>query len=92
MKDSRGKHSKINDDEDQEYPCIKVFTTIDAQIEDVCNYLSQEKHMREYNDLVVAHRDLENISPHGKICWSQCPQILFIKARQCSSFSFTCYL
>lgn len=81
MKDSREKHAKFNDDDDIEYPCIKVFTTIDAQIEDVCDYLSQEKHMSEYNDLVVAHRDLENISPHGKICWSQCPQILFIKPR-----------
>lgn len=81
MKDSRGKDAKIDDNNDLEYPCIKVFTTIDAPIEDVCDYLSQEKHMKEYNDLVVAHRDLESISPHGKICWSQAPQILFIKPR-----------
>jgi len=78
MKDSRGKYAK---DEDIEFPCLKVYTTIDAPIEDVCDYLSNENHMEEYNDLVVAHRDLEDITPHGKICWSQCPQILFIKPR-----------
>ena len=81
MKDARGKHANGEDD-DKEYPCVKVFTTINAPMDDVCEYLSEEKHMGEYNDLVVAHRDLENISPHGKICWSQCPQILFIKASQ----------
>ena len=37
--------------------------------------------MAEYNDLVIAYRDLEDVSPQGKICWSQCPQILFIKPR-----------
>jgi len=82
MKDSRGRHAQNDDDE---YPCIKCFTTIDAPMEDVCDYLSNENHMGEYNDLVVAHRDLENISPHGKICWSQCPQILFIKVIQLSN-------
>jgi len=79
MKDSRGKYAK---DEDIEFPCLKVYTTIDAPIEDVCDYLSNENHMEEYNDLVVAHRDLEDITPHGKICWSQCPQILFIKVNK----------
>lgn len=78
MKDSRGKYAK---NDGAEFPCIKCFTTIDAPMEDVCDYLSNENHMEEYNDLVVAHRDLEDISPHGKICWSQCPQILFIKPR-----------
>ena len=79
MKDSRGKYAK---NDGAEFPCIKCFTTIDAPMEDVCDYLSNENHMEEYNDLVVAHRDLEDISPHGKICWSQCPQILFIKVIQ----------
>lgn len=78
MKDSRGKHAK---DEDEEFPCIKVYTTFDAPIENVCDYLSNANHMGEYNDLVVAHRDLEDITPHGKICWSLCPKILFIKPR-----------
>jgi hypothetical protein len=81
MKDSRGKHAKVDGDEN-EYPCIKVFSTVDAPIEDVSEYLSEVSHMEQYNDLVMAHRDLEEISPHSKICWSQCPQILFIKASQ----------
>jgi hypothetical protein len=79
MKDSRGEHAK---DEDEEFPCIKVYTTFDAPIENVCDYLSNANHMGEYNDLVVAHRDLEDITPHGKICWSLCPKILFIKVNK----------
>ena len=42
--------------------------------------------MKEYNDLVVKHKDLEDISPHSKICWGQCPQILFIKPRDFVTF------
>lgn len=79
LKDSRGKHATL--EENQEYPCIKCYTTLDAPIEEVCEYLSQEAHMPEYNDLVVAYRDLEDITPSSKITWSQCPQILFIKPR-----------
>ncbi len=59
---------------------------MNAPIEDVCDYLSQESHMEEYNDLVVAYRDLEDITPHSKITWSQCPQILFIKPRDFVTF------
>lgn len=84
MKDSRGKHSNPNND--QEFPCMKVFASINSPIEDVCDYLSQEEHMSEYNDLVIAHKDLENITPHSKICWSQCPPILFIKPRDFVTF------
>jgi hypothetical protein len=84
MKDSRGKHSNPNSD--QEFPCIKVFASINSPIEDVCDYLSQEEHMSEYNDLVIAHKDLENITPHSKICWSQSPPILFIKPRDFVTF------
>lgn len=84
MKDSRGKHSNPNND--QEFPCIKVFASINAPLEDVCDYLSQEEHMTDYNDLVIAHKDLENITPHSKICWSQCPPILFIKPRDFVTF------
>lgn len=87
MKDSRGPHARPSNDDGSsggnhdEFPCVKVFASIDAPIEDVCEYLSQESHMEEYNDLVIAHRDLEEVTPHSKICWSQCPQILFIKPR-----------
>lgn len=79
MRDSRGSHANQRDE--REYPCIKVYSTIDAPLDEVCVYLSQEKHVPEYNDIVVKHRDLEEIEPHSKICWGQTPKILFIKPR-----------
>jgi len=72
--------------DNREYPCIKVYSTIDAPLEDVCLYLSQEEHMEEYNDLIMAHKDVEEIAPHAKICWSQTPQILFVKPREFITF------
>lgn len=84
MTDSRG--SQADPDDDKEYPCIKVYATIDAPIDDVCAYLAEEKRVGEYNDLVVQHRDLEEISSHSKICWGKCPQILFINPRDFVTF------
>jgi len=84
MKDSRGEEASPNDEE--EYPCIKVFATINAPLEDVCEYLSQEDHLPDYNDLVVKHRDVEEISPHSKITWGQTPKILFIQPRDFVTF------
>jgi len=85
MKDSRGRFSKPDDDE-KEYPCLKCFATINAPLDDVCTYLSQEIRIQEYNDLIEGNRDLEEITPHSKICWSQCPQILFVKPRDFVTF------
>lgn len=79
MKDSRGSYA--SPDDDREYPCIKVFSTIDAPLEVVCQYLSDERKMAEYNDLIVQHKEVEEISSHGKICWGQTPAILFIQPR-----------
>ena len=79
MKDSRGE--KANKNDEMEYPCIKCFSVIDAPLEDVCTYLSQENASSDYNDLVVKYKDVEEISPNVKICWSQTPQILFLKPR-----------
>ena len=79
MTDSRGDKADVNDD--TEYPCIKCESTIDAPLEDVCTYLSQQSASAEYNDLVVQYKDVEDISPSAKICWSQSPQILFLKPR-----------
>jgi len=84
MKDSRGSYA--DPDDDKEYPCIKVYATIDAPIDEVCTYLAEAKRLPEYNDLVVQHRDLEEISPHSKICWGKCPQILFINPRDFVTF------
>ena len=84
MKDSRGSHA--NPDDDREYPCIKCFSTIDAPLDIVCQYLSDERKMTEYNDLVVANKEVEEITPHSKICWGQTPAILFIQPRDFLTF------
>ena len=94
MKDSRksgsslifGENNEDDDKDNTEYPCIKCYATLDAPIDQVCNYLAKESNMPEYNDLVVAYRDLESIGPQSKICWSKCPQILFIKPRDFVTF------
>jgi hypothetical protein len=67
MTDSRGDWADPMDE--KEYPCIKVFATIDAPIDEVCAYLAEEKRVPEYNDLVIQHRDLEEITPHSKVVW-----------------------
>ena len=79
MKDSRKEMADSSDE--SEYPCIKCEAIIDAPLEDVCMYLSQDSAMGDYNDLVVKYKDIEDIGPSTKICWSQTPQILFIKPR-----------
>ena len=85
MGDSREEHAR-QDDGSKEYPCIKVVATVDAPIDHVCDFLSREEYMPDYNELVCAHRDLEEITPHSKITWSQCPQILFVKPRDFVTF------
>lgn len=84
MKDSRGSHA--NPDDDREYPCIKVFSTIDAPLEIVCQYLSDARKINEYNDLMMQHKDLEEVAPHAKITWGQTPPILFIQPRDFITF------
>lgn len=84
MKDSRG--DKADKEDDTEYPCIKCMSIIDAPLEDVCTYLSQESASPDYNDVVAKHKDVEEISPNAKICWSQSPQILFVKPRDFVTF------
>ena len=84
MKDSRGALANAEDKTD--YPCIKVLATIDAPMDTVCAYLSQESAFPEYNDVVTDYKDVEEISSHSKICWSQSPQILFLKPRDFVTF------
>lgn len=84
MKDSRGERA-VKDDE-EEYACIKLFATLDAPMEHVCEYLAEEGSLPDYNDVVVKHEDLEEIAPHSKICWGQSPKILFIKPRDFVTF------
>ena len=52
----------------------------------MCTYLSQESAADEYNDVVHTHKDIEEISSNAKICWSQSPQILFLKPRDFVTF------
>jgi len=82
--DSRGE--KADKEDRGKYPCIKCYSTIDAPLEEVCTYLSQPDKSVEYNDVVEKHKDLEEISPSAKICWSQSPQILFVKPRDFVTF------
>jgi hypothetical protein len=84
LKDSRGQFADPNDD--REYPCIKMYSTIDAPLEEVCLYLSQPQYKDEYNDLIDRHKDLDEITPHSKICHGQTPQILFLKPRDFVTF------
>lgn len=85
MKDSRGAHAS-KDHDNEEYPCMKVYATLDAPMEKVCAYLADANCLPEYNDLVVKHQDLEEISPHSKICWGQSPKILFVQPRNFVTF------
>jgi hypothetical protein len=84
MKDSRGKNADESDQ--REYPCIKMYSTIDAPLEEVCLYLAQARFSGDYNELIDSHKDLEEISPHSKICHGQTPQILFLKPRDFVTF------
>jgi hypothetical protein len=68
-------------DKNEEYPCVKMFSTIDAPLEEVCIYLSNEKHAFDYNSLLQEYGDLEVVSSSSKICWAQTPQILFVKPK-----------
>lgn len=69
MKDSREEHADPNDK--QKHPCMKLVATIDAPFPIVCRYLSEKNRFREYNSLLVDQEDVEVLTPHSKICWSQ---------------------
>jgi hypothetical protein len=73
MRDSRGTHAKENDQ--QNHPCMRLHATIDAPLEIVCRYLSQEHRYKEYNSLLVDQKDVEELTPHSKICWSKSKQL-----------------
>ena len=47
------KDPREGDDDEKEYPCVKVLATLDAPLEDVCTYLAEESHVPEYNDFVI---------------------------------------
>jgi len=84
MVDPRGE--KADREDNVKHPCIKCDSIIDAPLELVCTYLSQREVFPNYNDVVEKYEDLEEISPHAKICWSSSPQILFVKPRDFVTF------
>ena len=65
----------------QDYPCLKCYSTIDAPLDQVCSFLANPETIPLYNELVVDHSDVEEITPHSKITWCKCPKILFVKPR-----------
>lgn len=85
ISDGTGKPSKkkttSSSVDDQEWPCIRMYSTIDAPVDEVSLYLSQADLLTDYNALVDDHKDLEEITPHSKICWGRTPQVLFVKPR-----------
>ena len=86
MKDSRGEDAVPGDDRD--YPAVKVYSTIDGPLDDVCTYLSRQEHMTDYNGILTEQKELEVISPHSKICVAKSPQVLFVKPREFVSFIY----
>ena len=69
MKDSRQQNADPSDN--QKHPCMKLVATIDAPFPIVCRYLSEKDRFREYNSLLIDQEDVEILTPHSKICWSQ---------------------
>ncbi|VEU42591.1 unnamed protein product [Pseudo-nitzschia multistriata] len=79
MRDSRGRDA--DPDDKQKHPCMKLIATIDAPFPIVCRYLSEKNRFREYNSLLIDQEDVEVLTPHSKICWSQSKKLLFIQPR-----------
>ena len=67
--------------DDAVHPCLKCYTTIDAPIERVCHFLANEGTAHLYNDLIVDHDEVEEVTPSAKITWTKCPKILIVKPR-----------
>jgi hypothetical protein len=95
MKDSRGSSyitkSTVptkdgKSEKEPEWPCLRLYSIIDAPCYEVCTYLAQEQHVGEYNQLLDQHKDIDTITSHSKICWARSPQLLFIKPRDFISF------
>mmetsp|Transcript_50928 Transcript_50928/g.99643 ORF Transcript_50928/g.99643 Transcript_50928/m.99643 type:complete len:364 (+) Transcript_50928:65-1156(+) len=78
LPDSRGTHA---DASSKLHPCMKVYAEIDAPFDLVCRYLSQEQRYKEYNSLLIDQKDVEELTPSSKICWSQTKKLLFIQPR-----------
>ena len=73
MKDSREQNADPSDN--QKHPCMKLVATIDAPFPLVCRYLSEKNRFKEYNSLLIDQEDIEVLTPHSKICWSQSKQL-----------------
>ena len=85
MADSRDEQDRENES-NLDFPCVKCYSTIDAPMETVCSFLSNEENIQTYNDLVIYHDDVEEITPHSKITWTKMPKVLFVKSRDFVTF------
>lgn len=88
MPDSRNDNGHVADypqdetsGEEQDFPCIKCYSTIDAPMDKVCSFLSNENTIPVYNELVEDYSDIEEITPHSKITWCKMPKVMFVKSR-----------
>jgi hypothetical protein len=88
MPDSRNDNGDNVDDsegnisgEEQDFPCIKCYSTIDAPMDKVCSFLSNENTIPVYNELVEDYSEIEEITPHSKITWCKMPKVMFVKSR-----------
>ncbi|KAL3771499.1 hypothetical protein ACHAWO_000620 [Cyclotella atomus] len=87
MPDSRNDNSDSIDEDnekpvvEQDFPCIKCYSTIDAPMDKVCSFLSNENTIPVYNELVDDYCDVEEITPHSKITWCKMPRVMMVKSR-----------
>ena len=54
---------------------MKIYSTVDESFDNVCKYLAQPEHYRDYNTLLVNVQDVTDITPHSKLCWGQTPKL-----------------
>ena len=80
-RDEQDIESEIAPDPNQDYPCIRCYSTIDAPLDKVCDFLANPDTIPLYNDLVADHSDVEEITPSSKITWCKIPKVLFVKPR-----------
>mmetsp|Transcript_33015 Transcript_33015/g.49878 ORF Transcript_33015/g.49878 Transcript_33015/m.49878 type:complete len:342 (-) Transcript_33015:224-1249(-) len=70
----------------QNHPCMRLHAVLDVPFPIVCRYLSQHHRLKEYNSLLVDQSDVEVLTPHSKVCWSQSKKLLFIEPRDFITF------
>lgn len=81
LPDSRENSTTTSSKDATPWPCLRIQSILDAPLQDVTAYLSNEQHAPDYNSLLSNYRDVARIGPQTKLCWAQTPQVLFIQPR-----------